>query len=351
MIRTGLGRKKKKVNNRYDHIEWYAEAFGNKKDIMRVKFTFMYVPGMQARSQYKDMSVSYEYYMHEELKEEYSELYKDHFKDTIQLTRVGEKELVAVKELPFGKITWHEFKEHDKVIKDEPDQGIQTIVDTYPKVKSESDRRKDKEHQENEIQSKELQLKNERLKAKENKRKQEEDKEKFTIAMNKIADKLGEVWKQIDHSFVMTEEDANECVYLCSVHYEELFPVYQSYARQVPQFCSNRENDYILLQHFFHFIKEYSFGCSSIEEYYTLLASLTPLVDTKVVDSLNIYNGFNFATFIEAILRIAHIKAKAAANEKAKLEDTKDPDEPSKPLCMRSCSEKYSDWAGAERPP
>ncbi len=300
--------------------------------MMRVKFTLRYVPGLQGRTQYKDVVVKYEYTMHEELKEEYGAVYKDHVEDVIPLARVSEKELEAVRDLPFGRITQCEFRDRDKIIKDDVEQGVQTVCDVYPKVRSEADRRKDKEHQENELQNREQQLKNEHLRAKENKRKQEEEKERVKLAMSKITDKLGEVWKQLDHSFVTSEEDESECVYLFSIHYEELFPVYQAYARQIPQFCSNHENDYILLQQFFHFVKEYGFGCSTMDEFYGLLGSLSPLIDAKVVDSLNIYNGFNFTAFVEAILRIAYIKAKAASSEEAKLEESKDPDEPAKPI-------------------
>eukprot|EP01022_Parablepharisma_sp_SALTPOND_P015735 TRINITY_DN2252_c0_g1_i2.p1 TRINITY_DN2252_c0_g1~~TRINITY_DN2252_c0_g1_i2.p1 ORF type:complete len:405 (-),score=53.81 TRINITY_DN2252_c0_g1_i2:3496-4710(-) len=329
-----LSPKKKRVffSDLFIPIEWYDEAFGCKKDMMRVRFSFMYVPGMQAGSRFKEVTVSYEYTMNDELKEEYEAIYKDHFGETITLNRVSEKELVATKELPHGRISKCEFKENEKLIKDDPDQGIQTIVEIYPKVKSEADRRKDKEAHENELQNREIQLKNEHLKAKENKRKQEEEKERIKVAMSKITDKLGEVWKQIDHSFVTTEEDESECVYLFSIHYEELYPIYQAYARQVPQFCISRENEYILLQHFFHFLKEYGFGCGSMEELYSLLASLSPLIEEKVVDSLNLYNGLNFAGFIEAILRIAYIKAKTEADEADKLEESKDFDEPPKQI-------------------
>jgi len=119
--------------------------------------------------------------------------------------------------------------------------------------------------------------------------------------------------------------------------------VYQAYAKQILQFCTNHENDYILLQHFFHFIKEYCFGCNSMEEYYSLLASLSPLIDTKVVDSLNIYNGMNFSSFIEAILRIAYIKAKTTPVEEAKLEETKDPEEAMKPILVAPALERLLD--------
>ena len=299
---------------------------------MRVRFSFMYVPGMQARAQYKDITVSYEYNMNEELKEEYCPQHKEHFGETITLSRVSEKELVATKELPHGRICKCEFREYEKAIKDDPDQGIQTIVDIYPKVKSEADIRKDKEAQESELQSRELQLKSEHMKAKENKRKQEEEKERIKIAMSKITDKLGEVWRLIDHSFIPSEEDESECVYLLSIHYEELFPVYQAYTRQVPQNFTNNENDYILLQNFFHFLKEYSFGCETMEELYALLSSLSPLIESKSIDTLNRYNGLNFAGFVEAILRIAYTKAKNVVAEAEKLEESKDSDAPPKPL-------------------
>ena len=187
------------------------------------------------------------------------------------------------------------------------------------------------------MQGKEAVLKAEHQQARDRKQKQEEEKLRIEEAMTTITNKLGEVWKNINHSCVTTEDEQRECIYLFSMHYETLFPVYQAYARHVPPIFSNRENDYILLQHFFHFVKEYAFGCSTMDEYYSLLASLSPLIETKVVDSLNIYNGMNFASFIEAILRIAHYKSRLAANQEGKAEDLKDPEESAKPPSTSAC--------------
>jgi len=308
--------------------------------MMRVRFTFSYIPGMQGKQAYKDVTVYYEYTMNEELKEEYWPQYKDTVKETILLTKVSDKEFTAQREFPHGAIRKCEFKEHDKVIKDDPEQCVQTIVDVYPKVKSEADLRKDKDMHEVELQNLEQQMKAKHLKDKENKRKQEEEKEKAKIAFSKITNKLGKVWEVIDRTLVPSEDEASECVYLLSTHYEKLYPVFAAYSRQVPQFVQSHENDYILLQHFFHFVKEYAFGCNNMEDYYSLLGSLSPLIENKVVDSLNLYNGLNFAGFIEGIIRIACIRAKIQASEADKLEESKDPDEPPKPIKIAAALEE-----------
>ena len=202
----------------------------------------------------------------------------------------------------------------------------------HPKIKCEADRKKDKERYENDLQNREQQLKSEHMRAKENKRKQEEEKERYKIAMEKIMDKLCEVWKKIDHSFITKEEDEGDCLSLFSVHYENLFPIYQAYARQVPQFYTNPENFYILLQHFFHFIKEYGFGCKTMEEFYSLLSSLSPLLETKPSDTLDLYQGINFAGFIELILRIAYVKTQIEINDAANGGEFKEGEEPLKDI-------------------
>jgi len=309
------------------YIEWYEEAFGTLKDMMEVTFRLIHIPLTQSILKIKTVTLTFEYFMNEELKEAHAKKYKDHFIDTIILNKKSDKEFSGKVLLPFGRIASYEFREDDKIINDDPEQGIQRMVSIYPKVKSEADRKKDKENYENNLHYKEQQLKSEHLRALEAKKRQEEEKEKYKTAMGKIMDKLCAIWKKINHSFVTTEEDEGDCLSLFSIHYEELFPVYQAYARQVPQFFTNPENHYILLQHFYHFLKEYEFGCKSMEELYFLLSSLSPLIESKPSDTLNLYYGMNFAGFIELILRIALLKIQQDLKETIGMEEFKEGNE------------------------
>jgi hypothetical protein len=302
-------------------VEWYSEAFGERKDFMQVRFVLIALRTLQGQAMLRDLTVSFEYTMNEELKECYEPEFNKH-KYTLNMVQDGNKFEIS-QEFPLGKISQVEFKHGERLLRGEADT-ITTGVDISPVVKSEADRRKDKERLEAELQNKEAELKAKHMEARQRKQKQEEEKLRIEKAMSLITDKLGEVWKNIEHSFISSEEEERECIYLFSVHYETLFPVYQAYARQVPQIFSNHENDYILLQHFFHFVKEYAFGCTTMEEYKAMMSSLSPLLEKKVVDTLNIYNGFNFALFIEGILRIALYKARLALSAEAKMEDAKD---------------------------
>jgi hypothetical protein len=295
--------------------------------MMEVTFRLIHIPLTQSTLKTKTATVTFEYFMNEELKETYAAEYKDHFTGTAILNKINDKEFIGKVLLPFGRIASYEFREHDKIMRDDPEQGVQIAVSIYPKVKSEADRKKDKEHYENDLHNKEQQLKSDHLRALEVKRRQEEERERYKLAMSKIMDKLCAVWKKINHSFVTTEEDEGDCLSLFSIHYEELFPVYQAYARQVPQFCSNPENYYILLQQFFHFLKEYEFGCKSMEEFYSLLSSLSPLIDNKPSGTLNLYYGMNFAGFIELILRIAFLKTQEKLGETIGMEEFKEGEE------------------------
>eukprot|EP00826_Nyctotherus_ovalis_P009617 TRINITY_DN12545_c0_g4_i1.p1 TRINITY_DN12545_c0_g4~~TRINITY_DN12545_c0_g4_i1.p1 ORF type:complete len:417 (+),score=130.02 TRINITY_DN12545_c0_g4_i1:308-1558(+) len=308
-------------------VEWYEQAFGKLKDMMEVTFILIHAPLTQSILRTKVALATFEYFMNEELKEAYTPQYKDHFTDVVTLNKIDDKEYVGKILLPFGRIASVEFKENEKIMRDDPEQGVQIAVSIYPKVKSEAERRKDKEHYENEQHNREQHMKSEHIRALEEKRRQEEEKERFKAAMGKIMDKLCAVWKNIDHSFINTEEDEGDCLSLFSIHYEELFPVYQAYARQVPQFCKNPENYYILLQHFFHFLKEYGFGCKTMEEYYTLLASLSPLIDSKPSDTLNLHYGMNFAGFVELILRIAFLKTQQDLGGPMGMEEFKEGEE------------------------
>lgn len=318
-------------------VEWYEQAFGKLKDMMEVTFTLSHVSLTQSIIRTKVASATFEYFMNEELKETYTPQYKDHFTDVVTLKKIVDKDdkdnkkddqnFVGKIIVPFGRIASVEFRENEKIMRDDPEQGVKTVVSIYPKVKSEAERRKDKEHYENELHNREQHMKNEHMRVQEEKRRQEEEKERYKAAMGKIMDKLCAVWKKIDHSFITTEEDEGDCLSLFSIHYEELFPVYQAYARQVPQFCKNPENYYILLQHFFHFLKEYGFACKNMEEYYTLLASLSPLVDSRPSDTLNLYYGVNFAGFVELILRIAFLKTQQDLGGPMGMEEFKEGEE------------------------
>jgi hypothetical protein len=303
--------------------------------MMKVYFQLEIIPGSQRNNPYKNVTVTYDYFMFDELrdeyngfyKEEYGETFKDHCTYTLELERKSERLLeTPIKWFPFGKVVITDFKDQDRPLKD--DQDSRQICNVYPKVRSEADRRKDKDKQESEMQNREHQERSELMEKKDKKKKAKEEEEKMQLAMDKIFDKIGEVWKKIDHSFIKSIQEEGECIKELSYHYEELFPVYQAYTKQIPQTCTNKENDAILIQHFFHFVKEYEFGCNDMEGYYNLLSQLSPLIKSKMVDSFNMYNGMNFASFIEAIVRIAYNKVvELNQNEEENLEEFKDPEE------------------------
>ena len=103
---------------------------------------------------------------------------------------------------------------------------------------------------------------------------------------------------------------------LLSIFHEELHDNFKYYASVFDAFYKRRENEMIPLQGFFHFLKLMNLARSS-EEVIGMFNTLQEIdgVTMPIDDTLNIKNGFNYAQFLEALLRIGYLKSEAAEDQ------------------------------------
>jgi len=116
--------------------------------------------------------------------------------------------------------------------------------------------------------------------------------------------------------FHKQEEDFNASMSLLSIFHEELHDNFKYYASVFDAFYKRRENEMIPLQGFFHFLKLMNLARSS-EEVIGMFNTLQEIdgVTMPIDDTLNIKNGFNYAQFLEALLRIGYLKSEAAEDQ------------------------------------
>ena len=105
------------------------------------------------------------------------------------------------------------------------------------------------------------------------------------------------------------EEDFNASMSVLSIYHQDLMDNFRFYSSLQEQKFRKEENTMITLQGFVHFLKVMKIAesrdeCStSTECMHEIDGVITPFTDT-----LNIFNGLNYAQFLEAILRIAYHK-------------------------------------------
>lgn len=118
--------------------------------------------------------------------------------------------------------------------------------------------------------------------------------------------RLDVYWKAMNLNFHKNTEDANASLAILSLYLDTLTDYFQFYAALQKQSFNQKENHFINLQSFFHFLKLFKF-CSSKEEIASLAQKLEDSI-TPLEDTLNIMNGINFAMFLECILQTAYYK-------------------------------------------
>ena len=96
---------------------------------MRVRFVVVPLPGVQGRPALKDLTVSYEYTMNEELKEDYVEPEKDQHPKVLTMLKTQDNKFEAVREMPLGKISQIEFKDHERVLRDDTEIEKRVFID------------------------------------------------------------------------------------------------------------------------------------------------------------------------------------------------------------------------------
>lgn len=161
------------------------------------------------------------------------------------------------------------------------------------------------------IKEKETELKNQIIQAnKEKKRKAEEAKQQqLTHQQNSL--KLDVYWKAMDLEFHNSKDDALAALSVLSLYYKIITDYFSFYAALNAQiFIENKENKMITLQSYMHFLKLFGI-CTRKEEIDTYFQHLDTLIIQPLNDTLNINNGFNFAQFLEATLRIIMLKSES----------------------------------------
>lgn len=128
--------------------------------------------------------------------------------------------------------------------------------------------------------------------------------------------KLKVYFRAMNLSFHRSEDDFNASMSFLSIYHLELAENFAYYACVFDPFYNRKENEMIPLQGFFHFLKLMKLS-GSTQEVMSLFQALHEIegVNMPVDDTLNIKNGFNYAQFLEAILRIAYLKAEGLQDE------------------------------------
>jgi hypothetical protein len=105
------------------------------------------------------------------------------------------------------------------------------------------------------------------------------------------------------------EEDFNASMSVLSIYHQDLMDNFKFYASLQEQKFRKQENTMITLQGFIHFMK--IMGIAHSRDEASNISDCMHEIDGVTVpftDTLNIFNGLNYAQFLEAILRIAYYK-------------------------------------------
>ena len=118
--------------------------------------------------------------------------------------------------------------------------------------------------------------------------------------------------------FHKNEEDFNASMSLLSIFHLELHDHFKYYASCFEQYyTTHQENMMIVLQGFINFLKLMGL-CKSAEEVVQLFAQTLREVEGighVVEDTVHNRNGFNYAQFLESLLRIGYVKAEASGDQ------------------------------------
>ena len=105
------------------------------------------------------------------------------------------------------------------------------------------------------------------------------------------------------------EDDFNASMSVLSIYHQDLMDNFKFYSKLQEQKFRKEENTMITLQGFLHFMKVMDLAKTKDEaSQVTECMHEIDGVTTPFTDTLNIYNGLNYAQFLEAILRIAYYK-------------------------------------------
>lgn len=216
-------------------------------------------------------------------------------------------------EIPYGDVVYEYFytlgeDEEKKPIPDKESEGI-TITQIPSDVVSADRQRELDIEEEEDIKKKEKEQKTAHKQAMEKKKEEALERQQQMLLQEQNSLKLDIYWKAMDLNFHQSLEDANAALSIFSLYYETITDYFSFYASLQYQFYKLKENEFITLHSFMHFLKLFGIATTK-DEIRIYFQQLDSLIIPPPENVLNIKNGLNFAQFLEAILRIVDIKAR-----------------------------------------
>jgi len=297
--------------------EWYNQAFGRKRHMMMV--SIVYDPKTEIIKNNINSRVFFKahFQMYPELFEEFKDMnYPDELEYEMDeiIKENGAKQFQWDFELPYGDVTYEYFytlgddEEEKKAIDEKDTQGIHVSQSPSDIISAEKQRELDLIEEE-EIKKQEKKQKEKHKADMESKKNEALERQEQMLTQQENSLKLDIYWKVMDLTFHQNVEDAGAALNIFSLYYDTISEYFGFYASLQYQFYNLKENEFITLHSFMHFLK--LFGIADTKEKIKLyFDQLTTLIIPPLENILNIKNGLNFAQFLEAILRIIDFKAK-----------------------------------------
>jgi hypothetical protein len=294
---------------------WYSQAFGKERNIRKISISLF--PKLEVLKTNKSVTlyIKVTNAIFPELLEEFKE------EEPVQEFEIemethpyhdGTNYFMADFELPYGDDTLEYFYtiggEEEKKFVAEKDIGTATIHKSPSDIVSAAKQKELDEKEEEEIKKREKEQKNAHKLAMEKKKEEALERQQQMLLQEQNSLKLDIYWKAMDLNFLKSLEDANAALSILSLFYDTISDYFSFYASLQYQFYKLKENEFITLHSFMHFLKLFGIATTK-DEIRFYFQKLDTLIIPPPENVLNIKNGLNFAQFLEAILRIVQIKA------------------------------------------
>jgi hypothetical protein len=296
--------------------QWYEQAFGKERHVMRISLQYIPKSDMIKNNKTCKVFVKVHNQMFPELFEEFKDRnYQEEFEVEMECLPYhdGTNYFVYDFDTPYGDVSYEYFytvgeEEEKKAIPDKDHEGISMTQTPTDIVSAEKQRELD-QIEEEEIKKREKEQKNAHKMAMEKKKEEALEKQQQMLLQEQNSLKLDIYWKKMDLNFHQSLEDANAALSILSLYYDTITDYFSFYASLQYQFYKMKENEFITLHSFMHFLKLFGIATTK-DEIRLYFQQLESLIVPPPENVLNIKNGLNFAQFLEAILRIVDIQAR-----------------------------------------
>ena len=216
-------------------------------------------------------------------------------------------------DIPYGYLEYEYLytigDEEKKPIPEKDYEGVK-VIQVPDEIVSEEEQKHLDMLEEEDIKKREKEQKIAHKNALEKRSKEAMERQEQILLQERNSLKLDKYWRAMDLNFHSTLEDANTALSIFSLYFDTITDYFSFYASLQPQFYTFKENEFITLQSFMHFLKLFCIATTK-EEINLYVQQLNTLIIQPFEDTLNIKNGLNFAQFLEAILRINKIKSES----------------------------------------